>query len=64
MRWEKCFFLVCGEMCLKFLGIVIFVNLYSVMVYIFFGIVFLVEFFVYFVLLGILIFMFRDLCDF
>lgn len=55
--------LACGETCSKFLGTVIFVNLYSVTAHIFPGIAFLVESFVYLVLLGILILMFRDLRD-
>uniref|UniRef100_A0A8W8KL72 Uncharacterized protein n=1 Tax=Magallana gigas TaxID=29159 RepID=A0A8W8KL72_MAGGI len=55
--------LACGETCSKFLGTVIFVNLYSVTAHISPGIAFLVESFVYLVLLGILILMFRDLRD-
>ncbi|XP_022337700.2 lysosomal proton-coupled steroid conjugate and bile acid symporter SLC46A3-like [Crassostrea virginica] len=53
--------LACGETCSKFLGTVIFVNLYSVTAHIFPGIAFMVEAFVYLILLGILILMFKEL---
>lgn len=55
--------LSCGETSSKFLGTLIFVNLYSATAHIFPGIAFIVEALVYLILLGILVLMFKQLRD-